>query len=111
MELFINDLTVIDCSLLSQERGLVGESWQVDLVLVGGLDAQSMVLDFGEVKRRIKSLIDDLVDHRLLVPTEASEIHVEPEGKRSWGPRWCTQLRSPSGSTWISLASVGTSNR
>lgn len=84
MELFVNDLTVIDCSLLCPERGLLGESWLVDLVLAGGLDQQSMILDFGEVKRRIKQLIDEWVDHRLLVPSQASSVHVEPEGERCW---------------------------
>ena len=35
MKLFVRDLTVIDVSYLCAARGMVGESWLVDIELTG----------------------------------------------------------------------------
>lgn len=78
--LFVEHLSVIDCAYLDAERGLVGASWIVDLELGGALDAQSMVLDFGEVKRRLKRAIDDSLDHSLLVPARDPALRQQPDG-------------------------------
>ena len=70
MQLFVDDLTVIDFSYLCKQRGIVGESWIVDVLLDGSLNEMSMVLDFAVVKKQIKAIIDDAVDHKLLLPSQ-----------------------------------------
>lgn len=77
MQLFVDDLTVIDFSYLCKERGIVGESWIVDVLLDGSLNEQSMVLDFAIVKKQIKAIIDDAVDHKLLLPTQEKALTVK----------------------------------
>ena len=75
--LFVEQLTVLDFSRLDRERGLVGESWIVDLELEGELDPQSMVLDFGEVKRTAREAVEAFADHKLLVPGDCGWVEVE----------------------------------
>ena len=72
--LFVNHLTVMDFSYAHAERGILGESWIVDVELHGDLDEQGMVFDFGHVKKQLKKAIDDLYDHRLLVPKGLAQL-------------------------------------
>ncbi|MBO1255537.1 6-carboxytetrahydropterin synthase [Alteromonas sp. 5E99-2] len=76
MQLFVNDLTVMDFSYLCPKRGMVGESWIVDVVLDGALNDESMIEDFSLVKKNLKRLIDGYVDHKLLVPVEYKDTHL-----------------------------------
>jgi 6-pyruvoyl-tetrahydropterin synthase len=78
MKLFVNDLTVMDFSYLCPKRGMVGESWIVDVVLAGGLNEESMVQDFGIVKKQLKKVIDDYVDHKLVVPADQKNTVIHP---------------------------------
>jgi 6-pyruvoyl-tetrahydropterin synthase len=68
--LFVERLTNIDFSYLDPDRGLLGESWLMDLELKGALDEQGMVLDFGIVKPLVKQFIDAHLDHCLVVPAK-----------------------------------------
>lgn len=80
--LFVNRLTNIDFAYLDAERGLVGETWLMDVELGGDLDAQGMVFDFGHVKRRIKQLVDARYDHALLVPRAAPGLDYDETDSR-----------------------------
>lgn len=67
MKLFVDNLTHVDFSYLHPQRGLLGESWAVQLVLEGQLDQQGMICDFGIVKKRVKAWLDAHIDHALVV--------------------------------------------
>ena len=76
--LFVEQLANLDFALLDPERGLVGETYLMDLELSGELDAQGMVLDFGRVKREVRAAAEALVDHKLLVPAAHPALHIQP---------------------------------
>lgn len=77
--LFVEQLTVIDCAYLDDRRGVVGESWIVDVELDGALNAQGMIEDFGPLKRTLKRAIDEIADHRLLVPLRHAGLRIDTE--------------------------------
>ncbi|MBV2129835.1 6-pyruvoyl trahydropterin synthase family protein [Arsukibacterium indicum] len=79
MILFVNSLTVIDFSYLDLQRGMVGESYIVDAELHGSLDDTAMVFDFARVKKVIKQAIDQLVDHKLALPSHCSALSLTTE--------------------------------
>lgn len=66
--LFLRDFTVLDYAYLDPRVGLQGESLYVSATLEGELDAQGFILDFGPAKKLLKKLVDERLDHKLLVP-------------------------------------------
>jgi len=74
MELFVDNLTVVDCSYLHADHLVEGESWICNVSMRGALDEQSMIMDFSTVKKVIKHAIDRMPDHSLIVPTRAEQL-------------------------------------
>lgn len=85
--LFVNHLTVLDFSYVHRERGILGESWIVDLELHGDLNQEGMVFDFAEVKNRVREAVESLFDHKLLVASQMDSMTVDQDQQQltlSW---------------------------
>lgn len=74
--LFVERLTNVDFTYFDVKRGLVGETLWVDIQLSGLLNHDHMIWDFAEVKYQLKQLIEDYIDHKLLIPTQAKGVEV-----------------------------------
>jgi 6-pyruvoyl-tetrahydropterin synthase len=66
--LFCDNLTVIDYSYLDKELGVVGNSLIVNVEFIGKIDEEGILYDFSYAKKKVKEIIDEKCDHRLLVP-------------------------------------------
>ncbi len=75
--LFVKHLTVLDFSLLHPQRGILGESWIVDVELAGDLNDEGMVFDFAHVKKAVKAAVQTLFDHKLLVSRKLPSLTIE----------------------------------
>lgn len=98
MRLFVEKLTSIDSSFLCPQRGIVGESWLLDVELGGALNEQQMVFDFADVKRTIKRYVDDHFDHKLLLPGSFSGIERLPAA----AGMVCLSMSTERGQVWMS---------
>lgn len=76
--LFVDNLTVIDFSYFHPNRGVVGESWIVDVELTGELNDEGMVFDFGHVKKLLKKALDEGMDHTLAIPERLPGLVIDP---------------------------------
>ncbi|MAR89529.1 MAG: 6-pyruvoyl tetrahydropterin reductase [Pseudomonadales bacterium] len=79
--LFVNHLTVLDFSYADARRGILGESWIVDIELYGELDHQGMVFDFGAVKKQVRDAVESLFDHQLVVPSALPALQARELGQ------------------------------
>lgn len=85
LKLFSRQLTALDYAFFGRQGGPVGDSLWVSATLAGTADEESMIYDFSPFKKRVKSLVDELCDHKLLAPksclTEESgdSVHMQAE--------------------------------
>lgn len=80
MLLFVDNLTNVDFSFLDPARGIVGETWLANIRLHGELDEQSMVCDFGRVKKVARQWLDTELDHRLAIPAMSDRLSMTQAG-------------------------------
>ncbi len=86
--LFVQHLTVLDFSYVHSGRGLLGESWIVDVELYGELDDQGMLFDFGHVKKQVRDAVESLFDHKLVLPRGLPELTTR-ETETGLEITWC----------------------
>lgn len=97
MRLFVEKLTSIDSSFLCPRRGIVGESWLLDVELGGDLNEQQMLFDFADVKRTIKRYVDLTFDHKLLLPASFAAIERLPAASECV----CLRMETARGPVWM----------
>ena len=97
--LFIKDVDRIDCATFEPNQGVTGKSWYVDIYVTGQLDSNGFVYDFSHLKKLVKSVLKNTIDHALLIPIQVSRWNTKLLIKVSFGPSSQGRL-SGIDSTW-----------
>lgn len=110
-EIYVRQVSVIDYARLDGEKGLVGESDIVDVAIQGDLNSALMIFDFGLIKRQIKALLDERIDHQLLVPSAHPNIQCRADnGQREVSLRLGTRrlvYSAPEGAVaWFDVQTI-----
>ena len=75
--LFIKDVDRLDCATFDPSVGITGKSWYVDVQVTGALDDNGFVYDFSLLKKLVKKILKETVDHALLLPIKSSAVEFE----------------------------------
>lgn len=75
--IFVDKLVNLDFTYFHLQRGLVGETLLVDFSLSGDQNDQGMVLDFGDVKRKVATSLEEAIDHKLVLPITGTHNQVK----------------------------------
>lgn len=89
--LFINDIDKIDCAIFDPSVGVVGQSWFVDITVAGKLDSNGFVYDFSHLKKLVKQVLKDTVDHTLIIPVQSKLVHYQETDR---GELWRLSAKS-----------------
>jgi 6-pyruvoyl-tetrahydropterin synthase len=73
--MFYKNLTVVDFAYFTEAEGLRGESLICNVELVGEVPKDGMILDFGKAKKIIKSVIDQKVDHTVVLNSRFARLN------------------------------------
>jgi len=68
VKLFYENVSLLDFAYWDKQKGPVGYSVRVHIELSGPTDSDGIISDFSTTKKMVKKIIDDYVDHRMLVP-------------------------------------------
>lgn len=72
--IFLNEITRIDCAVFDPSKGILGQSWKVDLTITGPLAENGFVLDFGNLKKMVRQVLKSSVDHALIIPINSQNV-------------------------------------
>ena len=76
----VQDVTRMDCAVFHSECGIVGQSWHVDVKLIGDANAEGFLYDFSKLKKTLKNICDESFDHTLMIPTDNPSVKLTTDG-------------------------------
>lgn len=72
--IFLNDLTTVDCAIFDPSKGVLGQSWNIDVTLTGTLGDNGFVFDFSHLKKMVRQVLKSSIDHTLIMPINSQAV-------------------------------------
>ncbi len=85
----------------------MGESWHAHIELEGNLNEEGMLCDFGIVKKMIKDWLDTHIDHRLLIPSQMTDLNIQSLPQDELEVTWQYPLATGGGEFYCKSPSEG----
>ncbi len=92
--IFLHDITKIDCAVFDPSKGVVGQTWKVDVTIIGPLGENGFVIDFGLVKKMVRQTLKSSLDHALIIPINSQAVQFKGMDR---GERWHMRARATKG--------------
>jgi 6-pyruvoyl-tetrahydropterin synthase len=66
-------------------RGILGQSWHLDVEVTGALDDNRFVYDFAKLKKLVRNVAKTSIDHALVIPVGSQKVNFSESDKVRYG--------------------------
>lgn len=92
--IFLNDITKVDSALFDPSRGVIGQTWKIDVTLTGPLNENGFVFDFSDFKKMVRKVLKSSLDHALIIPINSQSVVFQGQTR---GECWVMRSRNGKG--------------
>lgn len=94
--IFLADVTKVDCAIFDPSKGIIGQSWKVDVTVSGTLGTNGFVYDFSQLKKLVRQVLKTSLDHALIMPINSQAVQFKGMDFQGSDKTECWAMRSRS---------------
>ena len=72
--IFLSDVTKVDCALFDPSKGVIGQTWTVDVSVTGSVGDNGFIYDFSHLKKLVRQVLKSSIDHALIMPINSQAV-------------------------------------
>jgi 6-pyruvoyl-tetrahydropterin synthase len=92
--IFLNDVMKVDGALFDPSKGVIGQTWKIDVTLTGPLNENGFVYDFSDFKKLVRKVLKSSLDHALIIPINSQSVVFKGQSR---GECWVMRSRNGKG--------------
>ena len=83
--IFVRDIDRLDCASFDPSKGIIGQSWHIDIKISGYLSESPFVYEFSLLRNLVRKTLRSSMDHALLLPVMSKQVFYQ---ETSEGELW-----------------------